>query len=191
MVYLASAYSHKWVSPKLVAGLIAKKDWPNIVIDHKQSEVIEITSGLWSDCRYIWMVRNPADTIASMVANRWYMPYDDNYPQGFITYHSSWATRDAEITLYNSAGNRTRGDLTGDYTVDEWTGMNQVERCAWWWAFVNSRIAIQLDKIRDRAEILRLEDHPELRRDNWSTVKPVFGWESIVADVAGKLGYDG
>ena len=198
MVYLASAYAHKWISPTLAAGLIAREDWPEIVVDFKQSEVIEITSGLWPDCRYMWMLRNPADTIASMVAKRWYMPHDDNYPPGFITYHGTWTDKhgdtallDAEVILYNNSGNRTRGDITGDFTVDEWSGMSQVERCAWWWAYVNSRIAVQLEQIPDRAEILRLEDHPELRRDNETKAKPVYGWESIVEVVAGKLGYDG
>ena len=191
MVYLASAYSYGWMSPTLAAGLIAKEDWPAIIVDYKQSEVIEITSVLWPDCRYMWLTRNPADTIASMVAKRWYLPADDNYPPGSLVSHMNWQGRDAEVTFTNSAGNRTRGDIVGAYTVDEWTGMSQVERCAWWWAFVNTRIGNQLEKIPERAEILRLEDHPELRRDNGSTATPVTGWESIVEKVAGKLGYDG
>ena len=75
--------------------------------------------------------------------------------------------------------------------MDEWAGLSQVERCAWWWTFVNNRIGAQFVRIPERVELLRLEDHPELRRDNGSTAQPVTGWESIVEKVAGKLGYDG
>ena len=136
-------------------------------------------------------MRNPADTVASMVANRWYLPSDDAYPPGFLNYYGTWDEGLAEISMYNYSGNRTRGDYVGDMTTGEWLDMSQVERCGWWWAYVNMRIAVQLEKIPGRAEILRLEDHPNLRRENESTTKPVTGWESYVADVASKIGYGG
>ena len=188
VVYLASAYAHGWVTAKHVAGLLVNLEWADTVADHKQSELIEITSQLW-DCDYLWVVRNPADTVASLVANRWYLPGDDNYPPGFLNYHGTWDGKDAETTTYNNSGNRTRGDRVGDFTVDEWTQMSQVERCGWWWGYVNKRIAVQLDKIPTRAQVVRLEDHPELLKVNTSKVKPVSGWEPYVSEVANKLGY--
>jgi len=190
-VYLAAARSHGWVTDDHVAEIMWGYEWPQRIADYKQSELIDITAHVWPDVRYLWVVRNPADTVASMVRNRWFLPSDDNYPPGYLNYHGTWQGQLAEITMYNSSGNRTRGDYTGDYTAGEWAGMGQVERCGWWWAWINTRIGEQLEKIPGRAEMLRVEDHPTLIRANSSTTKPVTGWESYVGGVARKLGYDG
>lgn len=190
-MFLAVARSHGWLSDSHIATIMADREWPEVISDFKQSELIDVTATMWPDTQYLWVVRNPADTVASLVANRWYLPSDDNYPPGFIHYYGTWNEGLADINLFNGSGNRTRGDMVGDFTGSEWADMNQVERCGWWWAYINNLIGVQLEKIPDRASILKLEDHPELVQENTSTTKPVTGWEPYVEKVAEKLGYGG
>ena len=166
-------------------------EWPERISDHRQSELIEVTAQLWPDVEYLWLVRNPADTIASMVANRWYMPSDDLYPPGYLTiYHNGPVFETAgKMTVINAAGNRTRGDIVGDFTFGEWSNMSQVERCGWWWNFCNRRIAQQLQRTQSKVELVRLENVEDWPTLNTSDTKPVYGWEPYVEEMADALGY--
>ena len=168
-------------------------EWPDVFSDYKQSELIGVTSVLWPEAQYLWMVRNPADTVASMVANGWYKPSDDDYPPGYLVIYQNGPDFDSasRTTLINTHGNRTRGDLTGDFTSDQWWKMSQVERCGWWWNYCNRRIAEQLKSTGRKVELVRLEhvDHMDWPILNASETKPVSGWEPFVEEMADALGY--
>ena len=155
-VHLASAYSHGWLTGSDVLNILDGYEWPEIVVDHKQSELIEVTAQLW-DCQYLWLVRNPRDTVASLVKNRWYLPGDDEYPPGYLHVYGQWQGKLADITMHNQSGNRTRGDYLG-IGIDVWREMSQVERCGWYWNWINNRILTQLTPLHGRWALARLED---------------------------------
>ena len=198
VVYLAAARSHGWLSDRDIAVILEGEtgDWPKVVSDYKQSELIDITSRMWPDCKYLWVTRNPADSVASMAAKGWYRQSDDAYPPGYLVWYQKLEDGLSKSFATNDAGNRTRGDQTGDYTRDEWLGMGQVERCGWWWNYCNRVIAGQLSRLEaDRWMRVRLEDADSWPFDvdmpvvNTSTSKPVSGWESYTKELADALGY--
>ena len=204
VVYLAMMRSHQWLSEPDIATVLDEYTsvWPEAVVDYKQSELIDVTSQMWPEAQYLWMVRNPADTVASMVKRGWYKPSDDDYPPGYLLI---WR-RDERLmqqTATNDSGNRTRGDFVGEFTSAEWAQMNQVERCGWWWSYCNRAIAAQVSRLdRSRWQMVRLEDvgpwfaeqltgeAREFPHQNQSEAEPVTGWEPFVQEMAGVLGYD-
>lgn len=202
-VYLAMARSHGWLSHGAVTAIISNWDWPEVIVDYKQSELIDVTAQLW-DCKYLWVTRNPADTVASMVQKRWYLPTDDNYPAGNLVfwYENEDGRQVREMSATNQSGNRTRGDLAGEFSATEWAAMSQVERCGWWWSYSNRIIAAQLERLDEKRYVsVRLEDigpwfteplgHPDLPIENQSTTPtPVTGWEPYVTQMADILGYE-
>lgn len=189
-VYLAMAYSHGWMKWNSCAVAMQQFDWPERISDHRQSELIDVTARVWPGIEFVWMVRNPADTIASMVANGWYKPSDDIYPPGYLTiYHDGPVFESVgKMTMINSPGNRTRGDIVGDFTFQEWSDMGQVERCGWWWNFCNRRIAEQLKATGAKTHLIRLEN-TDWPTSNQSEAKPVYGWEPYVEEMADALDY--
>lgn len=200
-VYLAMARSHGWLSDKAIATVLSNWSYPEIISDHKQSELIDVTSQLWPDCKYLWIARNPADSVASMVQKRWYLPTDDNYPPGVLAF---WLESDGviqEMAATNHTGNRTRGDLVGQFSPTEWAAMSQVERCGWWWNYSNRIIATQFERLDpERCVTVKLEDigpwfteplgHPDLPIENEGASPPVTGWEPYVTQMADLLGYE-
>jgi hypothetical protein len=141
-----------------------------------------------------------------MVAKGWYDPADDVYPLGYMKIYKLHedGVRPVELTAYNQPGNRTRGDLVGEFTTDEWTELGQVERCGWWWNWVNRQIHGQAERLPGRVKILRLEDAitagddlgvkllgeaKSLGWENRNGSTPVTGWESYVGEMAEVLGY--
>lgn len=204
VVYLAMARSHGWLTDDSIAFLLQfRDDWPEVVCDYKQSELIDVSSKVWPDARYLWLVRNPADTVASMVAQHWYLPSDDMYPPGYLNIY--WE-RDGDLlntAITNDAGNRTRGDMTGHYNRDQWMAMSQVERCGWWWNYCNKTIFEQFQRLDpERALLARLEDAARPGFGSWlvgheidfphvnsSAAKPVYGWEPYVREMADALGF--
>lgn len=188
--YLAMARSHSWMSFEGLATAMSKQEYPEVISDYKQSELIDVTSQLWPDVHYLWVTRNPADTIASMVQKRWYLPSDDNYPPGYLSFWVEGDDRVMQLTAHNEAGNRTRGDLVGDFTFSEWSQMSQVERCGWWWNYCNQAIAAQLNRMDgDRFVTLKLEKLGVSLHENHSTAEPVTGWEPYVEQMAKVLSY--
>lgn len=185
-VYLAMARSHGWLNTLDCQRVLEDFDWPETIVDHKQSELIDATSG-WG-AEYVWLVRNPADSVASMCQKGWYKPTDDHYPPGYLKYY--WRTTEGLATakLMNDSGNRTRGDLTGDFSFAEWSQMTQAERCGWWWNYANMMIGVQLNRLKGRWKMVRIEDQ-SWPTENQSDAKPVTGFERYVKPMAEVLGY--
>ena len=187
-VFLASAVSHGWMPEDEARKIMDSFEWPDVFSDYKQSELIGVTSVLWPEAQYLWMVRNPADTVASMVANNWYRPSDDWYPAGYLSWYGRWEDRTANVTAFNHAGNRTRGDYVGDFNLSEWSNLGQVERCGWWWNWVNRRIMELLLPLGERWRMERVEDQ-DMPRANESATVPVSGWEPYTEEMSAVLGY--
>lgn len=204
-VYAAAARSHGWLSDHDIHTIYEHEveEWPEAIVDYKQSELIDVTSKMFPETFYLWIVRNPKDTIASMVKKGWYKPEEDNYPPGFQFIYGKFGHegRVTRYTLTNYVGNRTRADIVGERTPEEWRLMGQIERCAWWWDYCNRAIHAQVSRLDDdRWEMVRLEDtgswfarkfgkeeFPHVNRSGGTELED--GWQDIVRQTATNLGY--
>lgn len=201
IVALSSSYAHGWLRTEYVHTVLAGLEWPDIVVDYKHTELMSASAVLWPTTKYLVLVRNPADTVASMVNKGWYRPSDDAYPPATLfKVIADVDPQPAFLMATNDAGNRTRGDILG---VDNWGAMTQVERCGWWWnhvyktayAFSSTnpgRVAWQsLETVTHNNIAETLFGRPfKLPNSNTSHATPVSGWEPYVEEMAGVLGYD-
>lgn len=84
--------------------------------------------------KFIWLVRNGADVVASFEHRRTYR-----------------RTR-GEWNVY-----RPSGDVAGDVPPDEWRRMSPFAKCCWYWAFTNRRIKEDLGEAGRPWMLVRLE----------------------------------
>ena len=106
--------------------------------DHRLFNLIGILARLLPASRFVWLIRDGRDVVASTVARGWY---------------------DAEFRSGLWGEYRLRGDRCGDLEAAEWETMTQFEKNCWYWAYVNRTIGQQLEGVAaDRWMALRLED---------------------------------
>lgn len=77
-----------------------------------------ILRDLFPDAKYLWLLRDGRDSVASMYYRHW---YDDVYPRHSVKWRRA----------------RLHGDRTGDFTPAQWAGMGRFERCCWVWKKYN------------------------------------------------------
>ena len=73
---------------------------------------------VFPDARYIWLLRDGRDAVASMYYRGWYDPDE---------------SRVAEV--WHRA--RLAGDRTGDFSAHEWQSLARFEKCCWIWKKYN------------------------------------------------------
>lgn len=95
------------------------------------------------NARYLWMVRDGRDNVASIHHRRW---YDPNEARVREPYHRP------------SAENRIAGPDMHDMTPDEWARLDAFGRCCWYWAYTNREIARQTASLALPVLRVRLED---------------------------------
>lgn len=113
--------------------------WPVVgESDQRFSYVIPLLAALPGSPRFIWLIRDGRDVVASAHARGW---YGDEPPRRV------WPRA------------RIQGDRSGDLPAEEWAAMPAFERCCWYWAFTNERIAADLAELSAaRWTFVRLED---------------------------------
>lgn len=110
--------------------------------DHRLFNLIAILANILPDSRFVWLVRDGRDVVASTMARGWY---------------------DAEYTSGTWGEYRLRGDAAGEVEAGEWNAMTPFAKNCWYWAHVNRVIGREVERLpSDRWMPLRLED---LRRD--------------------------
>ena len=128
------------------------------IVDNNLSLFIENLANS-GPCRFIWLIRNPWDCIASLAAWKWYRKPKDVEPNDVFANH------------------RLAADVAGEMTPDEWKDLPLLGRCAWYWKFLNLRIERQLVALdEDRWVRVRLEDwSPAIARSLLRSVGSVDG----------------
>jgi hypothetical protein len=91
--------------------------------------------------RYIWVIRDGRDVVASTTFRGWY-----DYPYAGSRVKGKW--RD----------HRIRGDVMGVMTENEWSSMSAFAKNCWYWAFTNNLIARQAGRLGLHIFKIRLED---------------------------------
>ena len=93
--------------------------------------------------RYLWLIRDGREVVASMLHRHWYHAHEARLRE---PHH--------EISVRN----RTRGDLVGEMSTQEWSRLGQFERICWYWSFTNRTIEKMSGQLGLQVLKLRLED---------------------------------
>jgi len=104
------------------------------------SLIAPVLNNVFPDCRFIWLLRDGRDVVASMFHRGWYDPEIDPVRR----------------PLWHQA--RLRGDETGDFTTADWEELSRFGRCCWLWRKYNDIIEAFLATIdRTRWKQVRLD----------------------------------
>lgn len=117
--------------------------------------VIPVLTELYPDARYLWVVRDARDVVASAMGRGWY----SERGIGGRSVDASTALQRRWIE------HRIRGDRCGDVDPDAWARMEAFDKCCWYWAYLNR--TLEQDLVANVASSqwrqVRLEDlHTEL-----------------------------
>lgn len=119
--------------------------------DQKFYNLIPILQEALPSARFIWLVRRSPNVVASIIGRGWYAQDSDN----FQTRKNPWFREHW----------RVQGDLVTP-PVEGFAAMSQFEKCAWYWAHVNSSIKAAFENLpQDRKLLVRLEDLPQQADD--------------------------
>lgn len=106
--------------------------------DHRLFNLIGILGRVLPEAKFIWLVRDGRDVVASTTARGWY---------------------DAEYTSGVWGEYRLRGDAAGEVDPGEWDAMTPFAKNCWYWAHVNRGIGDEFAGMpAERWMTLRLED---------------------------------
>lgn len=84
--------------------------------------IADVIRDCFPDAKFLWLIRDGRDSIASMFGRGWFDPEVDA----------------ARRPLWSEA--RLHGDCSGEYTSEEWASASRFEKCCWIWREYN-RIA--------------------------------------------------
>lgn len=108
------------------------------------SLIFPILDELYPASKFIWLLRDGRDSVASMFGRHWYDP-------GYTRVPKEW--HDA----------RLQGDRTGDFSPEEWASMDRFDRCCWLWGKYNDVIEDSFSRI-DESRFMRVR-LDQLKRD--------------------------
>jgi hypothetical protein len=93
--------------------------------------------------KYLWVIRDGRDAVASMHHRLWYQPDE---------------ARRRPRDLGPWAANRITGDLVGDMSAEAWRSLTPFAKCAWYWAYSNRLIPRQAAALGLDLMAVRLAD---------------------------------
>jgi hypothetical protein len=109
--------------------------------NQKLSYLIPLLAELGRIVKFIWLIRDGRDVVASIFSRGWYgeeKVTSENFP--WVKY-------------------RIQGDLCGDLSTETWSAMTPFEKCCWYWSYTNRTIARDLENV-DKATwtMVKLEE---------------------------------
>jgi glycosyltransferase involved in cell wall biosynthesis len=152
----SSAYRYGRIDVGKLAKVIAETRHP--VINGKLygesnqtlSLLVPVLTEVFPDAKFIWLIRNGLDVVASIYSRQWYT--------GHSTNHSRY--EDCPPIEKEWIDGRIMGDLCGDVAPAKWKSMDPFARCCWYWAYTNRIIENDLNKFVtiNNSTIVRLEE---------------------------------
>lgn len=100
------------------------------------SLMIPLLVETFPEARYIWLIRNGMDVVASTMQKQWYTGHSENHGR----YEDCSPIEKAWID------GRIEGDRCGDMKQAEWAALDRFGRCAWYWGYVNRVIEKDLNR---------------------------------------------
>ncbi len=105
---------------------------------------------LWPDARFVWLLRNGRDVVASAMQKQWYSGHSETHAR----YEDATPTQQAWID------GRLRADKWGDMDSAEWQSLSRFGKCCWYWQAVNRIIAQDVAATDIEPFVLKLETLP-------------------------------
>ena len=107
--------------------------------------------------RYVWLIRNGLDVVASTYGRQWYTGHSANHSR----YEKCPPLEKAWID------GRIMGNLCGDVPEKKWREMNPFAKCCWYWAYVNRIIEQDLNACVSpgRYRVFRIEEIDNFLRE--------------------------
>ncbi|WP_262733120.1 acyltransferase [Gaetbulibacter sp. NE] len=150
LIRLSTQLAYDFNNQKLMVELLAifeTKVWSaqsNQLIVHSDQRLwnlIPFLATFFTKSKFIHLVRQPEPCISSMVARNWY--------------------QDEEFEKFNNhewAKFRLQGDKVGAFTSEEWSKLTNIQKCVWYYFYINETINAELKNISDdRTMYLELE----------------------------------
>lgn len=111
--------------------------------------IIPILADVFPPARFIWLMRNGLDVVASAYQKQWYSGHSENHDR----YEDCPPIEKAWID------GRIEGDRCGAMSVEEWKTLDRFSKCCWYWNYVNTLIEHDLKTYApDKFKLLRLEN---------------------------------
>lgn len=139
------------------------------------SLLIPILNDAFPTCKFIWLIRDGREAVASMYDRGWYDTSNTKVPQ---EWHRA----------------RLQGDRTGDFSTAQWNSLTRFQRCCWIWKKYNLVIerelgtmekqrwtSVRLDRLKNTlpelAAFLGLTWRRVLVEKHNVAIQPVKHWE--------------
>lgn len=100
--------------------------------DQRLWNLIPFLSEYFPNAKFIHLIREPYSCIKSMVARGWYS--ENEYP---------------ELQTHDWAKYRLQGDQVNFFSKPEWQKLTQIQKCTWYWFFINNSIKKQLEQFKN------------------------------------------
>jgi acetyltransferase-like isoleucine patch superfamily enzyme len=160
LVRLSSEYAYGWktreqVKAELTAIYLEGKTYPGGFYgesNQKLFNLFPILAEMFPQGRFIWLMRDGRNVVASYVSHERGIFSPEEHAQGSPIIHGwrRWA-------YYRLEGNKC-----GVFSDSEWVAMSRFERACWFWYYVNNQIEINLRGLPSKQwMILKLENLAE------------------------------
>ncbi|GAB3099988.1 hypothetical protein G8770_03840 [Aestuariicella hydrocarbonica] len=173
LVALSTQYAHHEISAEEAKNTLQKlycdqRIYPHHLhgeSDQKYSNLVALLHEVLPKAKFIWLLRNPVDTINSTYSRGWFSQQDL-----FPTSAQEDERRLPFKPLYSQF--RVHADKVGVMSRDEWHRMSPFARNCWYWSYWNQLIEQQFtDLPEDQKLMLRLENLQERLDDVASFLK--------------------
>ncbi len=162
--YITGKISKDVVKEKLINYFnseFIKEETIYIESDQKLVPFVEILNEIFNCPKFIWLTRHPRSFMHSAATRGW---YKDDQP----TLHNERVLIDFKK---NRHGARIAGDLTGDYSSNEWVELDQRSKILWYWKFWNLLIEKNLSAIPEEQKMrIHLEKIDNLTDDIYNFI---------------------
>ncbi len=156
LIRLSTEYAHglktrEEVKQELAWYYTKTSIFPGVVYgesDHKLFNLAELLAEILPRARFIWLIRNAQDFVASVYGRKW---FDETY----------LSTRFPTVNLVEQQLIRYRidGHQCGVFSEEAWQKMDQFEKVCWYWHYYNTTIEMQLQALpAERWHFVRLEE---------------------------------
>ncbi|WP_424494769.1 sulfotransferase [Salinimicrobium sp. GXAS 041] len=127
--------------------IFRKKKWDGkkgqVVVhsDHRMWNLVEFLSDYFPNSSFIHLMRNPHDCVQSFLPRGWYTENDIK----------------GEKNIFGKY--RLQGDKIGAMSSKMWESYSRLEKCTWYWNYVNTYIENELKDIEEeRVQVIKLEN---------------------------------
>lgn len=151
----SSAYRYGTISADEIREILLKTRKPivrgSVYCESNQtlSLIIPVVREAFPQARYLWLLRNGLDVVASAYQKQWYTGHSENHDR----YEDCPPLQKAWID------GRIVGDRSGDMSAEAWEQLDRFGRCCWYWSYVNRIIEEDLKAYAPQDyKTLRLED---------------------------------